>query len=324
MKRSLAEIELLDLEPKTVNFLKEILMGLSKSQKTIHPKYLYDKKGSEIFEMICNLPEYYPTSAERSILQLHGKEIARLIGRDALIIEPGAGSCEKTRILLHFLNKPSGYVPIEISREILLRMTMELSDEFTDLRLFPVCADFTQDIDLPLTVESQRGNKVIFFPGSTIGNLHPFEATIFLKKLSKLVGTNGELLIGVDLKKDPSILESAYNDSSGVTASFNLNLLTRLNREADANFQLNNFQHEAIYNQKLGRVEMHLRSKIPQLVRVNQTIFRFREGETIHTECSYKYTVEEFCEFAAKARFVIKKFWLDEKNQFAVYYFSRE
>jgi dimethylhistidine N-methyltransferase len=200
---------------------------------------------------------------------------------------------------------------------------MELSYEFTDLRLFPVCADFTQDIDLPLTVESQRGNKVIFFPGSTIGNLHPHEATIFLKKLSKLVGTNGQLLIGVDLKKDPTILESAYNDSSGVTASFNLNLLTRLNREANANFQLNNFQHEAIYNQKLGRVEMHLRSKIPQLVRVNRTIFRFREGETIHTECSYKYTVEEFCEFAAKARFVIKKFWLDEKNQFAVYYFSR-
>jgi dimethylhistidine N-methyltransferase len=316
-------IELFDLEPKTSNLLSEVLVGLSKRQKTISPKFLYDKKGSEIFEKICELPEYYPTRAENEILKSHAKEMAEFIGPEAIIIEPGSGSGEKVRHLLNVLEKPKAFVPIEISKEILLRMTEELHDEYPDLKVTPVCADFFQDLELPITVDSQTGKKVIFFPGSTIGNLTPSEAVQFLRKFSKMMGEDGGLLIGVDLKKDKGTFESAYDDSQGVTAAFNLNLLERLNREADASFDLNNFEHEARYNEDLGRVEMHLKSKVSQLVRVNQTVFRFREGETIHTENSYKYSVEEFCELCAKAKLKVRECWKDKKKMFCVYYFEK-
>lgn len=316
--------ELIDFEPNSSNMLKEVLVGLSKSQKTIPPKFLYDKKGSEIFEKICELPEYYPTRAETEILKTYAREMAEIIGENALVIEPGSGSGEKVRHLLRELNYPAGYVPIEISKDILLRMTEELGDEFPELRVLPVCADFSQDIDLPVSVENQAGRKIIFFPGSTIGNLTPGEAISFLKKFSKMMEPNGGLLIGVDLKKDKETFQLAYDDPQGVTADFNLNLLERLNREIDASFETRNFRHEAFYNEELGRVEMHLKSMIPQLVRVNQTVFRFREGETIHTENSYKYSVEEFCELCAKARLKIKHHWKDSQNLFCVYYFEKE
>jgi len=316
-------VEFIDFAPRTHSLLKEVLTGLSKGQKSIHPKYLYDKKGSEIFERICKLPEYYPTRSENEILIHSAEEMASLIGENALLIEPGSGSGEKVRHLLKVLKNPAGYVPIEISREILLRMTEELHEEFPEVKVLPVCADFTQDIELPLTVDSHPGKKVIFFPGSTIGNLNPDEAIQFLKKYGDMVGEGGGLLIGVDLKKDKETFELAYDDPQGVTAAFNLNLLDRLNREANATFETQNFEHEAIYNEKLGRVEMHLKSKISQLVRVNQTIFRFHEGETIHTESSYKYSVEEFCELCAKAKFTIKKCWKDSRKLFCVYYFER-
>lgn len=316
--------EIIDFEPKTGNIIKEILAGLSQSQKTIDPKFLYDKKGSEIFERICKLPEYYPTRSEFLILKENAADMARLIGPEALIIEPGSGNGRKVRILLKCLKKIKGYVPVEIDRDILLRMTTELHDEFPELKVLPVCADFTQNIDLPLSVDFQEGKKVIFFPGSTIGNFHPSDAVSFLKRIGKLAGTGGGLLIGVDLKKNKKIFELAYDDPAGVTAAFNLNLLERLNREVDATFDLENFDHEAIYNEELGRVEMHLKSKVPQLVKVNQTMFRFKEGETIHTECSYKYTVEEFCELCSKAKFKVKKLWMDQKKLFCVYYLERE
>jgi len=317
-------VEFIDFAPRTHSLLKEVLTGLSKGQKSIHPKYLYDKKGSEIFERICKLPEYYPTRSENEILIHSAEEMASLIGENALLIEPGSGSGEKVRHLLKVLKNPAGYVPIEISREILLRMTEELHEEFPEVKVLPVCADFTQDIELPLTVDSHPGKKVIFFPGSTIGNLNPDEAIQFLKKYGDMVGEGGGLLIGVDLKKDKETFELAYDDPQGVTAAFNLNLLDRLNREANATFETQNFEHEAIYNEKLGRVEMHLKSKISQLVRVNQTIFRFHEGETIHTESSYKYSVEEFAELCAKAKFKIKKSWKDSQNLFCVYFFEWE
>jgi dimethylhistidine N-methyltransferase len=316
-------VEFIDYAPKSHSLLKEVLTGLSKGQKSIHPKFLYDKKGSEIFEKICKLPEYYPTRAENQILSTYAEEMAEYIGEDALIIEPGSGSGEKVRHLLKFLKNPSGFVPIEISREILLRMTEELHEEFPELKVLPVCADFTQDIELPITVGSNPGKKVVFFPGSTIGNLNPDEAIEFLKKYGEMVSEGGGLLIGVDLKKDKEVFEHAYDDSQGVTAAFNLNLLTRLNREANASFDLNNFEHEAVYNEQLGRVEMHLKSKVPQLVRVNQTVFRFQEGETIHTESSYKYSVEEFCELCAKAKFTVKQCWKDPNKLFCVYYFEK-
>jgi dimethylhistidine N-methyltransferase len=316
-------VEFLDYGVKSHSFLKEILTGLSCGQKMIHPKFLYDKRGSEIFEEICKVPEYYPTRAETEILTTHASEMAELIGEDALIIEPGSGSGEKVRYLLRELMNPKGFVPIEISREILLRMTEELHEEFPGLKVTPVCADFTADIELPLTVDSVSGKKVVFFPGSTIGNLNPDEAISFLKKYGHMVGEGGGLLIGVDLKKDKHIFELAYDDPQGVTAAFNMNLLERINREADASFDLENFEHEARYNEHKGRVEMHLVSKVPQLVRVNQTVFRFLEGETIHTESSYKYSVEEFCELAAKARFAIKQCWKDSRKMFCVYYFEK-
>lgn len=319
------EIEFLDLGPKDNSLLKEVLTGLSKSQKMIHPKFLYDKKGSEIFERICCVRDYYPTRTEKNILSSHAKEMAALIGPRALIIEPGAGAGEKVRSLLPELEAPVGYVPVEISREILLRMTAELHEEFPSLPVVPVCADFTQDFEFPLTVgQASADKKVIFFPGSTIGNLAPEEAVSFLKKCSRMVGPGGGLLIGVDVKKEKEIFEKAYDDSEGITAEFNLNLLARLNREADATFNLDNFKHKAVYNEELGRVEMHLVSLASQLVKVNQTIFRFREGESIHTESSYKYSTAEFSELAAKARFELKQCWMDEEKLFCVYYFERE
>ncbi len=319
-----AKVELVDLEPKSTSLLKEVLTGLSRSQKTLPPKLLYDKRGSEIFEKICLLKEYYPTRAESEILKTYAGDISRMIGPDALIIEPGSGAGDKIRFLLPHLIEPKGYVPIEISKEILLRMTEELHTEFPFLNVLPVCADFSQEIELPLTVDRVPGKKVIFFPGSTIGNFNPQEAVVFLRKFGRMIGEGGGMLIGVDLKKDPEVFKQAYDDPHGVTAEFNMNLLERLNREAEAGFDLQNFAHEAFYNEKLSRVEMHLVSRIPQLVRVHESVFRFKEGESIHTESSYKYSVEEFSELCAKAKFKIKKYWKDSQNLFCVYYFERE
>lgn len=316
--------EIIDLKPKSSDILDDVLIGLSQSQKTIHPKYLYDKKGSEIFEAICHLPEYYPTRAENEILKSYAREMADMIGSEAVLIEPGSGNGLKVRKLLKEMRNPLAYVPIEISREILMRMTNELHEEFPALKVVPVCADFTANLEFPLSIGHHPGKKVIFFPGSTIGNFHPDDAIGFLKKFVGLMGNHGGLLIGADLKKDKSRIQLAYDDPAGVTAAFNLNLLERLNREINASFDTNNFSHEAVYNEHLGRVEMHLKSKVAQLVRVNKTIFRFKEGETIHTECSYKYTVEEFCELCAKAGLVIRKFWMDTEHLFCVYYFEKE
>lgn len=312
-----------EFELNTNQILKEVLVGLSKSQKALPPKLLYDKKGSEIFEDICEVEEYYPTRTEKKILDQNASEMAEFMGEDVLLIEPGSGSGEKVRTLLPKLKSPKGFVPIEISREILYRMTDEIHEEFPTIRVLPVCADFTSDLELPLTVDSHAGKKVIFFPGSTIGNFTPTEAVGFLKKYGRMIGQGGGLLIGVDLKKDPEILKVAYDDPKGVTADFNLNLLERLNREVGANFERENFYHEAFYNEKRGCVEMHLVSKVPQLVRINQTVYRFREGETIHTESSYKYSVGEFIELGARAKFEIKKYWKDENDLFCVYYFER-
>ena len=317
------DVQFYDFEPRSSSVLKEVLAGLSLSQKMISPKFLYDKKGSEIFEEICTLEEYYPTRAEEEILETFSGEMSRYIGPEAMIIEPGSGAGEKIRTLLPKLKRPRAYVPIEISKEILLRMTDEIHDEFPNLKVLPVCMDFTGELELPITAD-RKGKKVVFFPGSTIGNFAPDEAVGLLKKFSGLVGKGGGLLIGADLKKDPKILSRAYDDSKGVTAAFNLNLLERFNREISAEFDMKNFAHEARYNAELGRVEMHLVSKLPQFVRVNETVFRFKEGETIHTESSYKYTEDEFKALCGKARFKFCQSWTDVKGQFCVYYFEKD
>lgn len=304
-------------------FSKEVLSGLSKGQKSIPAKFLYDKKGSEIFEEICDLPEYYPTRSEKEILSDNAQDISSLMGENVLLIEPGSGAGEKVRYLLKALVKPLGYVPIEISKEILMRMTNELNNDYPELPVLPVCADFTQQIRLPFDLASLETKKVVFFPGSTIGNFGPDEAVGLLKNFGQMLEKGDGLLIGVDKKKETSILENAYDDSAGVTAAFNLNLLERINREVGASFDVDSFFHRAIYNEKLGRVEMHLASKIPQFVSVQDKIFMFHEGETIHTENSYKYTPEEFCELVSHAGLQIVKHWQDKANLFSVYYFEK-
>lgn len=314
----------IDHGPSTSSMLKEVLIGLSQNQKILPPKYFYDKKGSEIFEKICLLNEYYPARAESEILSTYAWEISKFIGTQSLILEPGSGSGQKIRFLIPHLLEPAGYVPIDIAKEMLLKMADEMRTEYPFLNVMPICADFNQEMDFLSIAQDGVQKKVVFFPGSTIGNFTPIEAIGFLKKTGKVVGTGGGLLIGIDLKKNPEIMIEAYDDASGVTADFNLNLLERLNREVAASFDLNNFAHKAKYNEELGRIEMHLVSKEPQYIKVNETVFRFRVGESIHTESSYKYTTDEFTELCAKARFKLKKLWKDSQNLFCVYYFEWE
>ncbi|MGE3611297.1 MAG: L-histidine N(alpha)-methyltransferase [Bacteriovoracaceae bacterium] len=317
--------DLMNTEFNTLRFsmLKEVLVGLSKNQKSIHPKFLYDKVGSEIFDKITSLKEYYITRAEREILKRHARDISRLVGPESLIIEPGSGSGDKIRSILPYLIGPAGYIPLEISHETLSLMSQKLKNDFPKLEIFPVCADFTTDFELPMQFKKTVRKKVVFFPGSTIGNFDPDEACQFLKKTAQIVESGGGLLIGVDMKNDSEHLLKAYDDSEGVTASFNLNLLRRLNDELGSDFDLENFSHLAILNSELGRVEMHLKSQKDQMVKVNQTVFRIKEGETIHTENSYKYSVGEFVELCGSVKFKLVKYWQDSKNLFTVYYFER-
>lgn len=318
-----ANVEIFDFSPKPVSVVTEVLVGLSRPRKALPPKLLYDKIGSEIFEKICNLKEYYPTRAESEILTIYAHEMSWLMGENPLIIEPGAGSGEKIKYLLPFLQNPAGYVPIEISREMLLQMAGELRAEFPEIPVYPICADFTEEVRLPSPIRRHKGKKVVFFPGSTIGNFAPAEAVSFLKRLGRIMGAGGGLLIGADLKKDPRILNLAYDDPQGVTAAFNLNLLRRLNDEASANFDPEFFEHEAYYNEELGRVEMHLKSKVDHTVKVHESLFRFQEGESIHTESSYKYTEDEFIGLCAEARLECKRHWKDTDDLFGVYYFEK-
>lgn len=323
-KETIEEMKLDTDSLASPGILKEVLVGLSMSQKTIPPKFLYDKRGSEIYQDICGLKEYYPCRAENEILKTYAHEMARFIGPNALIIEPGSGIAEKVKYLLLRLIKVKGYIPIEISHDVLMKSVQEIQQRFPKIHIEPIWGDFTQSVELPQVAQEHVGKKVVFFPGSTIGNFNQTEALDFLKRYGKVLGQGGGFLIGVDLKKDQEYLIQAYDDSEGVTAAFNLNLLNRLNREASAAFDPSNFTHQAIYNQELGRVEMHLVSKISQLIRVNQTVFRFKEGETIHTESSYKYNVDEFCELCSKAKLKLRKYWKDREGMFCMYYFERD
>lgn len=309
----------LDLAPGVQEMKKQVWAGLARPRKTIHPKFLYDQRGSELFERICRVPAYYPTRAELEILLAHAGDIGRLAGEGVVLIEPGAGACTKVRVLLPSLNSPAAYVPVEISREMLVASAASLQKDFPDLRIVPICADYTSQWDLPLIDGESR---LIFFPGSTIGNMDPVEAAAFLRSLHRIAGPGGKLLIGVDKKKNRKILNLAYDDPEGVTAAFNLNLLTRLNRELGAQFDLDTFRHRAFYNEEKGRVEMHLVSQRDQLVPVGERVFSFRQGESIHTESSYKYSVPEFTRLAFGAGFELKTYWTDSRGLFAVYFFE--
>lgn len=313
------EIQFYDFHPEMSDFYSEIVEGLQAEPKKIPPKFFYDEIGSRLFEQICQLPEYYPTRTEQQILKDNADGIAKIIGEHHYIIEPGCGSCEKIKLLLETL-KPDAYVPMDISKDFLQESAQAIANEYPWLDVHAACVDFTEPMDLPFCPEEAR--KLAFFPGSSIGNFEPTQAQIFLHHVLDMVGPGGGMLIGVDLKKDEYKLRNAYNDDAGVTADFNLNLLSRINTELDANFELDHFDHHAFYNADAGRIEMHLVSQKSQQISIGDHLISFETGETIHTESSYKYTIEEFQKLGSDAGFMSVHVWTDPKNLFSVHYFE--
>lgn len=301
---------------------KEVITGLSQDRKSLPSKFFYDERGSELFEQITELDEYYLTRAERQIMQQNIGEITDAIGSESVLIEPGSGSCKKIRLLLDHLPNITAYIPVEISQKYLSQVVQNLQKEYPDLLIKPVSADYTKPFQLP-EIDKAFDYYVVFYPGSTIGNFNPSEAQDFLKLLSDLMVPGGGLLIGVDLKKDIEILEAAYNDSQGVTAAFNKNMLTRLNRKLNADFDIEQFDHHAFYNEQKGRVEMHLVSRRDQTVHIKEKPFYFRKGETIHTENSYKYSLNDF-EALVSDRFRVEKVWTDDDDLFSLQYLVKK
>ncbi|QDG52847.1 L-histidine N(alpha)-methyltransferase [Persicimonas caeni] len=300
-------------------FLSEALAGLTKPRKTLPCKYFYDARGSQLFEEICGLDEYYPTRTELGIMEEHVDGMADAVGPDVRLVELGAGSGRKTRLLLDALDGPAAYLPVEISQAALDGCARRLREAFPDLEVLSVCADYTRRVDLPRPQTAYEGTAA-YFPGSTIGNFEPDEARTFLNRVARLVGEGGGLLIGVDLQKERDVLEDAYNDARGVTAAFNLNLLERINRELDGDFDLDAFHHRARWNPDEGRIEMHLVSRRPQQVNLADEAIDFDEGEYITTEYSYKYTEESFEALAQSAGFEAKQVWTDDREWFSVWY----
>jgi dimethylhistidine N-methyltransferase len=321
MNRSPGAVAVLDREPAKLSFLEETIAGLSQTPKTLPCKFFYDEHGANLFQNICELPEYYITRTELAILRLHGSEMAALLGSQIELIGLGTGAGTKTRILLNELKEPAVYVPIDISIEQLQKSTARFREIFPQLEILPVCADYLERFDLPLP-RKPSSRSVVYFPGSTIGNFEPNTAREFLRRIVELAGEGGGLLIGVDLRKDRQILEAAYNDKEGVTAAFNLNLLARANRELGADFDLNSWRHRAVYNEIEGRIEMHLISASDQTVHLEDRTFHFAAGETIVTEYSYKHSPEGFISLAREAGFEFVRMWSDDARLFGVFYFT--
>lgn len=310
-----------DLKPASGSFLSDVIAGLSSPRKALDPKYFYDARGSALFEAICELPEYYPTRTELEMLSAAAPDMAARIGARNAVVEYGSGSGRKTPTLLHAL-QPLAYVAIDISGEQLRSAVAQLAAELPNVRMFAVCADYTQAVPLPQLDETGAQRRIVFFPGSTIGNFTVPEARDFLVNARQVAGSAGAMLVGVDLKKDARVLHAAYNDAQGVTAAFNLNVLRRINRELGADFDLERFQHRAHYDEKAGRIEMHLVSMRAQQVHVDGRTFQFNEGETIHTENSYKYSVEEFQSLARGAGFNPEHCWVDPRAFFSIHYLT--
>lgn len=294
-----------------------ILDSLMSEQKSINPKYFYNHQGSKLFEKITQLEEYYPTRTELSILESKAKEIAQFINADSIIIEPGAGNCTKIEYLLEDIH-PNVYVPQDVSEEFLQKSAARLSERYPWLEVHPIVSDFSDPIELPDIY--QHFAKHVFYPGSTIGNFEREDAINFLRQMHELVGSNGGVLLGVDLHKDNEILHAAYNDEQGVTAEFNLNTLRHINQILDADIDINQFEHHALYNSKQQRIEMYLRSKSVQSYDILGQSVEIEEGELIHTEHSYKYTLDGIAALANKSGFTLQKSWLDEEELFSVSY----
>ena len=308
-----------DLAPGEESFRDAVLSGLGCARKRIPCKFFYDARGSVLFEAICRLPEYYPTRTEIAILEDNSADIAAHMGPHCRLIEFGSGASQKVRILLETLDRPAAYVPVDISREHLRDAATGLAEDFPSVPVIAVCADYTRHFSLP-PLPGAGGKRVGFFPGSTIGNFEPDAAVAFLANYARILGPGGEMLIGVDLKKDPEILDAAYNDRAGVTAAFNLNLLERVNRELDADLDIDRFEHVAFYNEDEGRVEIYIRSVAYQEAHIAGKRFRFAEDELIHTEYSYKYSVPEFRALARRAGFRPVDTWTDPAELFSVHY----
>ena len=300
---------------------EEVLEGLRRARKRIPSKYFYDARGSELFEQICDLDEYYLTRAELEIMQRHAGEMGAALGPRCSLIEYGSGSGRKTRLLLEQLAEPAAYVPIDISDTALRASASAIAAAHPSLDVIPVCADYTRPVHLP-AASLRAARRAIYFPGSTIGNFTRSQAWGFLTRASALVGAEGGMLIGADLKKDARALEAAYDDRNGVTAAFNLNLLTRANRELGADFHPGRFRHRAFYDRRIGRIEMHLVSVVKQSVHIGDEVFRFDAGESILTEYSYKYSVRDFTALARRAGLTVRRCWTDHAGRFAVYYLT--
>jgi len=309
-----------DLYTPQQNMRLEVIEGLLQEQKVLPAKYFYDHIGSQLFEQITQQPEYYPTRTELAILEQHRAEIARSIGDVHTLIEYGSGSSRKIQMLLETFTHLDTYMPIDISKDFLMESARQLSERYPALHIKAVCGDYSQSISLPVE-ESQK--RVIFFPGSTIGNFEPEEAMRFLRHSSRILETGDGFLIGVDLKKSIDVLERAYNDAAGVTAAFNLNMLTHLNQMLEGTFDVTRFEHHAFYNEEKGRIEMHLRSQLDQLVQVGDVTVPFKQGETIHTENSYKYSKEEFETLARQSGFHSVNCWIDDDERFSVHYLEK-
>ena len=311
-----AEYAYHDLKPDSVAMANEVLSGLRRSPKSISPKYFYDARGSALFEQITDLPEYYLTRTEMMLFDAHLPDIARLLPDDLCVVEYGSGSSLKIRKLLETLT-PNAYVPVDISAEHLEQNARTLHGDFPQIAVYPVCADFTQSFELPSAVEGLT--KLAFFPGSSIGNFDPQDANRFLANVRQTVGEDGVLLIGVDRKKAVDVLEQAYDDAAGVTAQFNLNVLSHFNDTLDADFDLDAFEHVARYNQEAGCIQMFLRSRLNQEVVIAGERIALRANEEVHTENSYKYHPEEFLQLAGAVGFTERSRWSDERNWFTLY-----
>lgn len=311
---------LADLSPAVDEFRADVLAGLSRRRRRLPCKYFYDRRGSKLFDRICGLEEYYPTRTELAIMRAFAHEMAATIGPRATLIELGSGSSFKTRLLIDALPAVAEYIPVDISGAHLHCAAARLAEEYPDLRIMPLCADFTRGIRLPPSLASTK--RVVYFPGSTIGNFVAREARRLLARIARLVRPKGGLLIGIDLVKDRRTLVSAYNDAQGVTAAFNLNLLARINRELRGTFDPAAFRHLAVYDSARRRIEMHLASTRQQTVLVDGKRFEFEPGETICTEYSHKYTIGRFAALAASAGLRLVRAWTDPRHWFAVLYLT--
>ncbi|MCU7917219.1 MAG: L-histidine N(alpha)-methyltransferase [Candidatus Thiodiazotropha sp. (ex Epidulcina cf. delphinae)] len=305
-----------DHKPAASSLYDAVVNGLSRVDKSIPPKFFYDKRGSELFERICEQPEYYLPSVERRMLSQLTQEIAALTGRGRILIEPGAGSAAKVRLLLDEL-RPVAFVPMDISFDYLKSSAMDLAREYPWLKIHATCVDYTHS--MPVPEEIPDGPRLLFFPGSSLGNFDRDEAGAFLRMVHGALGDDGMLLIGVDTKKSESLLNAAYNDAAGLTAKFNLNLLHRVRQELNADLDPDLFEHRAFYNTEAGRIEMHLVSTHRHRFRLNGHSFEFEAGERLHTENSYKYVPQEFIDLASESGFSELRHWVDDGGLFAIY-----